>query len=414
MLNKAKQLLARRPGAYLGSSAALTGWLLLRAGSQALMTFAMARTLGPSDYGYFIAIIAVASFFTPLAGFGLHGVILIRGARMPEHLPQLIGATLSLWAGSALLFSLCGIAVVLITFPQSTLATAVALLVLAEIVCPSLAELIARIEQSQQMSQRFGAILSGLALARLLAALCFILMTDADLAMWMMFYAIASLVFCAATLFWLFNTRQIRRPQQAQWNLLKEGLPFGIGALSMRLQGEFNKPVLAQISFAMTGNLNIAQRAIDLVTIPLIALQEILWPRFYASPDPLNRMRPALIGILCAAIGLGALLCFVAPVLPFVLGQGYAESSNLLVWLAWLPSIQVLRNFTNALVVANGHQHKLTGLYILSATVGVGLNLWLIPKYAALGAIASSYLSEAATLLMLFILLVSNPRQCRI
>lgn len=402
--------MTRRAGTYLGASAALTGWLLLRSGSQALMTFAVARALGPSDYGHFIALIAIAAFFSPIAGFGLHGVILIRGAREPENLPQLIGATLGLWAGSTLLFGLFGLVAAFLSLPTSEHGTAVALLVLTEIACPSLVEIIARIEQSQQRSQHFGAILSGLALIRLIAAACFILIGDIGLSVWMTLYAAAGIAFCIGLLLWLFQTHTIRKPDKIHWHLLSEGLPFGIGAASMRLQSEFNKPVLAQISFAATGNLNVAQRAIDLVSIPLMALQEALWPRFYAQAEPYKHMRSALLGIFALAICFGVLLSLAAPLLPHILGQGYAESARLVTWLAWLPSIQVLRNFINALVIANGHQKRLTAVYIASAVVSVFLNLRLIPTYAVIGAIASAYIAECATIVMLLILLIPSRK----
>lgn len=411
MPKTAEQPMTKRASGYLSASTQLTGWLFLRAGSQAVMTFAIARALGPGDYGHFIALIAVAAFFSPLAGFGLHGVILIRGAREPEDLPNLIGATLVLWAGTTVLFGLCGLAAALLSFPHAEHGTAVTLLVLTEIACPSLVELIARIEQSQQRGQRFGAILAGLALVRLAAAACFVLIGSNELSFWITLYAATGIAFCCVLLLWLYRTRAIRKPDHIHWRLLGEGLPFGIGAAYMRVQSEFNKPVLAQISFAATGNLNVAQRAIDLASIPLMALQETLWPRFYAHSEPLKHMRPALAGILALAIGLGAFLSLAAPLIPLILGPGYAESTTLVIWLAWLPSIQVLRNFINALVIANGHQRKLTAVYIASAGVSVVLNLLLIPIYAVMGAVVSAYIAECATIVMLLIVLI--PFRCQ-
>lgn len=412
MLENAEQPMIKRTNGYLGASAKLTGWLLLRAGSQAVMTFATARVLGPGDYGHFIALMAVAAFFSPMAGFGLHGVILIRGAREPENLPNLIGATLCLWVGATLLFGLCGLAIALLSFPHPEHGAAIALVVLTEIACSSLVELIARIEQSQQRGQRFGAILAGFALARLIAAACFILIGDIELSLWMTLYATTGIVFCIGLLLWLFRTQAIRKPDRVHWHLLREGLPFGIGATSMRLQGEFNKPVLAQISFAATGNLNVAQRAIDVVSIPLTALQETLWPRLYAHPEPYRHLRIAT-GIFGLAIALGALLSIAAPLLPHILGQGYAQSTILVIWLAWLPCLQIIRNFVAAFVIAKGRQQQLTLVYTVSAGIGMVVNLQLISRYALMGAVASVYIVEILTIVLLLTLLVGKHHRSK-
>lgn len=410
-MTKFKDLLARLPRGYLGASSKLTGWLLIRAGSQALMTIVIAKALGASDYGSFVTIIALASFFAPLAGFGLHGVILIRGARTPGELPRLIGACLTLWAASTCLFSLLAITVVFHALPSLEHSSAVALLVFAEVVSTSLAELIARIEQSRQNIAGFGTILSCLAAIRLLVALPFLLYHSLAFGDWIIAYTSANLIFSAAISIWLFRHHQVEKPSCMKWHLLREGLPFGIGAASMRLQGEFNKPLLAQIHPALAGNLNVAQRSIDLVSLPLMALQETLWPRFYANANPLKQMRLFLAGILIIAIGLGATLSLVAPLLPIVLGSDYQDSASMLLWLAWLPCLLVLRNLANALVVARGYQVRLTGVYIFSASAGIILNLWLIPEYAALGAIVAAYLSEALTLLTLLTILIRYPHR---
>lgn len=408
---KFQEFLARLPRSYLGASSKLTGWLMIRAGSQALMTIVVAKALGANDYGNFVTIIALASFFAPLAGFGLHGVILIRGSRIPVELPRLIGTCLTLWAGSTCLFSVLAIAVVLHVLPSSEHGLTVALLVFSEVVSTSFAELIARIEQSRHNVAGFGAILAGLAAIRLLVALPFLLDHSLALSDWIIAYTSANLIFSAAISLWLFRRHEIDKPAPMEWRLLREGLPFGIGAASMRLQGEFNKPVLAQIEPALAGNLNVAQRAIDLVSLPLMALQETLWPRFYANTNPLKQMQLLLAGILMIAIGLGVALSLAAPLLPIVLGSDYQDSASMLLCLAWLPCFLVLRNLANALMVARGYQLRLTGVYIFSASVGIILNLWLIPEYAVLGAIVAAYLSEALTFLTLLTILIRYPRR---
>jgi O-antigen/teichoic acid export membrane protein len=406
---KTTQCVTRHTTHYIRSSATLTGWLVLRAGSQALTTFAIARSLGPNGYGTFVAYIAIASFFIPLAGFGIGNVILIRGAREPGNLPHLIGAAFGIWAGSTLLFGLAGLAVAFLSLPHTEHIALAACLVLSEIACSSLVELIARIEQSEHHIQRLGATFAGLAIGRMAGAAVFLLLSSNDLATWMAIYTAGSIIFCTGLLHRFFRRHRVCWPERIQWRLLGEGLPFGIGATSIRLQGEFNKPVLAQISFAATGNLNVAQRAIDVVSIPLTALQEALWPRLYAHPEPCRHLRIAA-GIFGLAIALGVLLSVAAPLLPHLLGQGYAESATLVIWLAWLPCLQVVRNLVAALVIAKGRQQQLTLVYIVSAGIGIVVNLQLISRYALVGAVLAAYIVEFLTVVLLLALLVGRHR----
>lgn len=404
------QFLSRLPKGYLGASSKLTCWLLIRAGSQAILTIIIAKTLGANDYGKFVTVIALSSFFTPLAGFGLHGVALFRGARAPGDLPGLIGNCLTLWAGSTFLFSLIAIAVALRVLAGPADELAIAWLIFAEIVSTSLAELVARTEQSQHNIAGFGAILSSLALARLLVALPFLRSHSLVYSDWITAYTGANLIYSAAILVWLFHYRRIGKPAHIEWQLLREGLPFGIGATAIRIQTEFNKPVLTRIDPSLAGNFNVAQRAIDFVSLPLMALQETLWPRFYANADPLKQMRLFLAGILFIAIVMGIGLNLAAPLLPMLLGSDYEGSVSMVMWLAWLPCVTLLRNFASAMAVTRGYQARLTGVYLVSAPLGILLNLWLIPEYAVPGAIVSAYLAEALTFLTLLIIIHNQRR----
>ncbi|UHD16885.1 hypothetical protein [Thiocapsa bogorovii] len=66
-------MLRWRPGAYLRSSSELFGWLLLRAAAQITSVVLLAKTLGAEDYGLFVTVLALASFFPPLVILGTPG-----------------------------------------------------------------------------------------------------------------------------------------------------------------------------------------------------------------------------------------------------------------------------------------------------------------------------------------------------
>ena len=190
------QILSWRPGAYLRASGQLFGWLSLKALTQATTTFLLARYLGAEGYGLFVAVLAVISFFSPLAGLGLHGVLLCDGARTPpDKLPRLISEVIGLWWPSALAFSAVAFLVALWTLPPSLPTSLLAVFSLSEVVSSSLIELIGRLEQSQHRMKEYGALGAGLVLSRLAGLCILIAFFDIEPVAWVAVYAVTGLVY---------------------------------------------------------------------------------------------------------------------------------------------------------------------------------------------------------------------------
>ncbi len=373
-------------------------WLLLRAAFQAASVVLLARWLGAQEYGQFVAALAITSFFTPLAGLGLQGVVLRDGARDPAHLPKLLRAALRLWVASSLGFGvLAGVAAWAVLPQEPVLPWVLLLLGLSEVAASSGVELLARSRQARQHTRAYGLSMAGLAGARFVSLLLYAAMTSPTAQGWMIAYSAASLLYLAAL--------HSATPRPAahgplQHGLLRAGLPFAVGALSFRLQAEFNKPVLARLSYADAGAFNIAQRAVDLISLPLMAMQESLWPRLFADPQPWRRLRFALAAMLALAMLLGGGVALFAPLLQTMLGADYASMVTVLIGLAWLPVVQTTRNVGNAALIGAGRAQSLSGVYIAAALTGVGLTLLLVPRYGLTGAVLAAYLGEAAAILM--------------
>jgi O-antigen/teichoic acid export membrane protein len=403
VLRIAYRLACWRPGEYLRASGGLFGWLLLRAVGQAVLVIALARLLGATGYGQFITILAVASLFAPLAGLGVQGVLLRDGARNPRGLPGQLCTALRLWWLSTAVFGTIGVAAALVVVPHDAQGAAVAALVLAEVGSSSLMEIVARSQQSQQRTQRFGAILAGLVLARLTALVVYAMLARPEVNGWMWAYAVGSLAYTA----WLILRTQrdllsSRPPCAPLWPLVREGLPFAVASLSLRLQAEFNKPVLAQLGFALAGNFSAAQRAVDIASLPLVAMQEALWARLYASADYQRRMLVTAAFLLLFALLGGVVLYLVAPLLPLLLGPGFEQTVHLLQLLALLPMVQLVRNFGGFKVMASGNTRTLGHAYFIGSVVSIITTLALVRYYGLSGAVTAAYISEIAIIFILF------------
>lgn len=361
----------------------------------------VARTLGPHGYGAYVAALATASFFTPLACFGSPAVVLRDGSRAPDALPGLLATAARTWRRGALMFGiLAAITVALVLrkrLGQSVaLYTAVGAMVMAEVASNSVSELLAREAQALRRFHRYGAVQFGQVALRLLALLVFLLLPAHPLAQWIALYASAGAVYV------LLSARLLKTGPSVEGapspppalRLLREGVPFAIGALTFRLQLEFNKPVLAALGFATVGVFGAAQRVVDLASIPLVAMQEALWPRLFGG-----RARALQVAGACALIALlalagGVALLALAPLLPRLLGQQFQPAVRVLQLLAWLPLVQFARNFANAMLIAAGRASRLTPVFVSSALFSVCATVYLVGRSGLNGAILALYATE--------------------
>jgi O-antigen/teichoic acid export membrane protein len=387
-----------RPGGYARASAEMLGWLLLRATLQAASVVLLARWLGVRDYGLFVAAQAIATFFVPLAGLGLQGVVLRDGAREPDYLPSLLQAALRMWAVASSGFGLVAGLVAWLALPSGPVALwALLLLGLGEVAAGSGVELLARAQQARKNIRAYGASMAGLIAARLAALVIYTAWDRIDAQGWLAVYGGSSLLYLAV-LRWCMPQRNASGASEPR-GLLRAGIPFAVGALSFRLQAEFNKPVLAQLSYVDAGIYSIAQRVVDIASLPLSAMQESLWPRAYADADPHRRLRYATAAMLLLAVLMGATLALVAPLVPLLFGAEFAGTVHALIWLAWLPAVQVVRNVGNARLILAGRAHRLTGIYVVGALAGIVFSLLLIPPFGLTGALLAAYLAEGVLII---------------
>jgi O-antigen/teichoic acid export membrane protein len=376
-------------------------WLAARTSVQAATVVLLARWLGAEGYGLFIAPLAIASFFVPLAGMGLHGIILRDIARDPSRALPMIGMALGSWWRSSLLFSFVATPLALVVLPLPAIRWwEIALLVSSEIFATSGIEMLARLYQAQQQLGRFAASYFCLACARLLALLLYAALTAPQVPGWMLAYAMANTL----TLVWLLRNKPFSNVSLASlFEFARQGSPFAIGGLALRLQAEFNKPVLAHVGFGETGNFSAAQRVADLASLPLMALQEALWPRVFATAQPKKRITGTGAVLIALALTGGTLLIVAAPWMPRLLGDSYSEMVSLVKWLAWLPAVQTLRNLGNTLLVALGKTHLLTRVYLLGTLASVILNGVLVLKAGLIGAAVAAYGTEVVVITTQFI-----------
>lgn len=388
------KLLAWRPGGYLRASSGLFGWLLLRAAAQAAMVVLLARLLGVEGYGLFVTAMAVSGFFSPLAGLGLGGLLLRDGAAHPHHLPQQLGMALALWWPAALVCSALATGLLVWSLPSPVPLACLGAFALAEVGTASLVELTVRIEQAHHRLGAFGAMQAGLIGTRLAAVLLCAATGGVEPIRWLWVYAGSNALYAAFVAHRLISRYPPIWPPQRNWRLARASFPFTVGALTSRLQAEFNKPLLAQASYGEAGHFSVAQRAVDLASLPLQALLEALWPRLYTQKTLGRRFWITGGALMLLAVAAGSALVLLAPLLPRLLGQGFAGTAALLGALAWLPAVQVLRNCMTYPLTLPGNSQLLGWVYGSGAVLSVAATALLVVSFGMRGAIMATYASE--------------------
>lgn len=393
-------LLGWRPGRLARNSGALLGWMLLRAGSQAAIVLLLARTLGAADYGKFVAIIAIASFVLPFVGLGLSNIVLRNGAKDPAHLPFYMGRAVRWWWLSVLPSVALAYLIALLLLPAGLPHMAIFAAIAAELIATSLTELSARYHQAEHRMNAFGAINAGLPMMRLIALLLLFItigVHHVEPVLWA--YAGGSMVYAIC------QWTSIRTNHLIHGGVhpmpVRSGLSFSMAGLTMRLQAEFNKPMLAHLGFNLAGAYNIAQRANDLASMPLLALQESMWPRLYSHEEPQHQLRRTGALLLLLSIACSAGIWLTAPLLPRVLGSDFTGSASTMRNLALLPLVQSFRALLNFKAIHHGQMKLIGWASAMGAVLGVAGVAAFVPTHGIIGAVVASYAAEVAMITFL-------------
>lgn len=391
-----------RPGKLAFDGSSLLGWMLLRAGTQAATVFLLARQLGAQPYGQFVVVIAVASFVTPFVGLGLANMVLRNGARDPENLPVYMARAVRWWGRTLLPCLAVAMVVAVFLLPPGLPSLAVFVAITSELIAGSLTELRARHRQAQHRIGAYGAINAGLPAIRLGSlGLLFLVSDDIGIPLLLWTYAASSMVY--SLILWASipsdgasSVDAVTEPMHPT-----SGLPFSLAMFAGRMQAEFNKPALAHLGFDLAGSYNVAQRANDLASMPLAALQDSLWPRLYAQSDPARQLRRTGLTLLALAFACGVVIWLAAPLLPWLLGSTFLPAVGAMRALAWLPMLQVFRGLVNFHVIHRGRMSLMGWSYAGGALLSISLVWFLVPRWGVTGAVAASYLTEMAMIITL-------------
>jgi O-antigen/teichoic acid export membrane protein len=384
-----------------------SGIMLLNFGGKMLLQgvyfVILARVLGASQYGSFVATTALVALLAPFGSVGAVGLLVRRGARdatgLAGHFSAAVGITV---VASSVLAGLFMVAAPLLS-PLGVSARVVALVVLADLFGARLIDVASAVFQAQERLGRvavFGLFLHG---GRLLGAVGLVVVPwPAGVLSWALIYACVSVGVALGVLTYTFGalrwTSPAWRPYLREW---RDGLMFAAGLSTSTVYADADKVMLGRLDSAAAAGVYAAPyRVLDFAFAPVQALLAAGYARFFragaagmsgAVAFARKLARPALAYCLLAS----ALLFIGADYIPVLLGSSYQDSVEVVRMLAILPVLKVVHYLAGECLTGAGLQGTRTAIQIGVAAANIGLNLWLIPLHSWRGAAAATVVSEA-------------------
>jgi O-antigen/teichoic acid export membrane protein len=191
-----------------------------------------------------------------------------------------------------------------------------------------------------------------------------------------------------------------------------EGLGFSLGWSAQSAYNDIDKTLLSHYGMnVQNGIYTMAYRIVDIANMPITALDAAALPRYVrdsSSNDVRGVSRLAVrLAVRASLVGLmmSAVLFLAAPLIPHLVGRGFAAGVQALRWLCLLPAIRGIHQLTGCALTGMGFQRYRTAVQLAAAGVNLALNLWLIPRYgwhgAAWASLATDGLLAVATWLLL-------------
>lgn len=382
-----------------------TSWIflgqVLSLGVQMLYFVLLARLLGSQQYGIYVGAVALVALFSQYGSLG-SGLVFLQyvsadASRAREFWGNIVLSSLLFGPAFLLLAALLGHGLLHNGQPWLVIIVAV-----SDCLCGSLITSMARIFQTfEQMQFTAGITLSG-NLARLgVAIFLFVTQTHATATQWAIGALLASSTVTIISI--VIVLVRVGRPRISFRQLrphLKEGVVFSMSDSTSTIYNDTDKIIMAHLGMnRANGAYSLAYRAINVASIPFIALYSAAQPKFFregvkgaAATLPYARklLRPAIpIGIAISII-----LFFSAPLLPMIVGKDFQTSVYALRGLCLIPLFRAFQWCAGDAVAGAGRQSIRFMLQLVAAGFNFGANLYLIPKYSWVGAVWSSLATD--------------------
>lgn len=400
-----------------------TLWMLIGQGVgivlQAVYFVIIARALGPDQYGAFVGATSLIAIFAPFVSLGSGSLIVKNVSRTPDLFNQYWGNSLLMIGvtGTVFIALMCLISPLLL--PSNIPITLVFFAAIADLICLRLLDTAGHAFQAVHQLSKTAQIKILPGITRVIAAISMIyILPEPDAVGWTFLYLIGTVV--AASTAVLLVQIHMGSPRLAPERIrpeLFEGFCYSTGLSSQTIYNNVDKTMLARFStLSSAGVYAAAYRIVDVAFVPIRSLLSASYAKFYqhgssgisGSLKYAKHLTP-LAAVYGAIAGI-ALVLF-SPLLPYAFGSNYAESAQVLCWLAPLPFFKSMHYFAANSLSGAGLQGLRSATQVFIAIFNFCGNLILIPLYSWKGAIASSLASDGLLMVALWAIAIFYSRR---
>jgi O-antigen/teichoic acid export membrane protein len=383
-----------------------TAWMSIGQGLklaiQASYFAVIVRSLGVSNYGAFVGVVALVGIAVPFGSLGSGNLLVKNVSRNPRLFAMYWGAALAITAIVGLI--LVGMILVVSGFvlPPTIPLRLVLLVAASDLLGSNILAIAGQAFQAFEQLEWTAAINIFLSASRLAGAILLVVIQRHPSALQWGYLYFCSTAVVSVTAFWMVT---------AKWGLpklslrrsgaeLREGFYFSVGLSTQTIYNDIDKTMLARLgTLSATGIYGAAYRLIDVSFAPVTGLLWAAYPNFFRQgaagvSSSLAYAKPLLKRALGYSVLVCAFILLCAGLVPYILGPEYVRTVEALRWLAPLPILRALHYFLSDTLTGAGYQGVRSALQTAVALFNVLINLWLIPAYSWRGAAWSSIASD--------------------
>lgn len=402
-----------------------TLWMLMSQGVliilQAGYFVLIARALGPQEYGAFIGATSLIAIFAPFVSLGSGSLIVKNVSRDPSLFNQYWGNALFMIGvtGTAIIMLICWISPYLL--PSDIPIVLIGLAAIAKLMCMRVIEVAGHSFQAVHQLKKTAQIKLIPGITRMMAVLAMLWFFPKPTAIdWTLMYLCGTTI--AAAIAIVMVQCNLGSPKLALERIrpeLFEGFCFSASLSSQTIYNDADKAMLTRFStLGAAGVYAAAYRVVEVAFVPVRSLLAASYTRFFqhgasgisSSLDYAKRLTP-IAGAYGLIVGI-SLICF-SPLIPYLFGDAFKESVEVLCWLAPLPFFKSMHYFAANSLSGAGLQSVRSGIQIMIAIFNFCGNLLLIPVYSWKGAIWSSLASDGLLALLLWAVALFYSHRCR-
>jgi O-antigen/teichoic acid export membrane protein len=382
-------------------------WMLagqgLRLVIQAFYFIEIARSLGASNYGAFIGVVALVGIVFPFGALGSGNLLVKNVSRDRSLFGAYWGRALATTAVSSSVLLFVVLLLSHFVLPSTIPLTLVLLVAGADLFGLNIITISGQAFQAFERLKWTATINALISASRLIGAIVLIRIHEHPSALqwgYLYFWCTAAVALTAL----LLVCAKLGRPRLGKARSaseMREGLYFSTSLSAQTIYNDIDKTMLARLgTLDATGIYGAAYRIVDVSFVPISALLYSAYPSFFrAGSKGISASFAYAKPLLLRTLGYSSFICVAlllsAGIVPHILGSEYARTAEALRWLAPLPILKGLHYFLADSLTGAGHQGLRASLQAGVAVFNVLINLWLIPAYSWRGAAWSSIASDA-------------------